>query len=285
MCVCVCACIHAQVCVCVTLQVYFSSVLRLLVRGPCLSIAPGGDSGREKGSAVCPVGFQGPAETRGPPLCEEMIFSVLRRTLQIISSNLSNGPETLLPLSCNGDRWLAVQTGAIQTPSEGVKKPLRARSLSLSLFHIHTHTLLHTRTHALTHTYAHKHLHKMPLHWWPVWLRVIVSSQAVVLVVILNDHSQRGVLTIRPFKGKMIPLYRLTPEQPAAATVAASTATAGITGRHNTTFNVSAIEGSTHYQIISGGDKRINGIGSVLRLIHFGWAGELYRSCIRKLRL
>lgn len=101
-------------------------------------------------------------------------------------------------------------------------------------------------------------------------MRVIVSSQAVVLVVILNDHSQRGVLTIRPFKGKMIPLYRLTPEQPAATTAAASTATAGITGRHNTTFNVSAIEGSTHYQIISGGDKRINGISSVLRLIHFG---------------
>lgn len=90
-----------------------------------------------------------------------------------------------------------------------------------------------------------------------------------MLVVILNDHSQRGVLTIRPFKGKMIPLYRLTPEQPATA-AAASTATAGITGRHNTTFNVSAIEGSTDYQIISGGDKRINGISSVLRLIHFG---------------
>lgn len=122
-----------------------------------------------------------------------MIFSVLRRTLQIISSNLSNGPETLLPLSCNGDRWLAGQTGAIQTPSEGANKPP---------------------------AHTHKHLHKMPLHWRPVWLRVIVSSQAVVLVVILNDHSQRGVLTICPFKGKMIPLYRVTPEQPTATTTA-----------------------------------------------------------------
>lgn len=70
----------------------------------------------------------------GRPLCEEMIFSVLRRTLQIISSNLSNGSEMLLPLSCNGDRWLAGQTGASQTPVEGANKPPCA--------HTHTNTCI-----------------------------------------------------------------------------------------------------------------------------------------------
>lgn len=80
----------------------------------------------------------------GRPLCEEMIFSVLRRTLQIISSNLSNGPEMLLPLSCNGDRWLAGQTGASQTPIEGANKPPRA----------HTQTLAYNGTPLVAHVIA-----------------------------------------------------------------------------------------------------------------------------------
>lgn len=79
------------------------------------------------------------------------------------------------------------------------------------------------RTSLRVHT--HKHLHKTPLHWWPMWLQVIVSSQDVVLVVILNDHSKRGVLTICPFTGKMIPLYRLAPLLPRPPYMNASTNT------------------------------------------------------------
>ncbi len=91
--------------------------------------------------------------------------------------------------------------------------------------------------------YTHKHLHKMPLHWRPVWLQVIVSSQAVVLVVILNDHSQRGVLTICPFKGKMIPLYRVTPEHPNTTTAAAAaTVSFKLKSWDNTAFNVGALK-------------------------------------------
>lgn len=58
----------------------------------------------EEGLCGLSCRLPGACRAKGQPLCEEMIFSVLRRTLQIISSNLSNGPETLLPLSCNGDR-------------------------------------------------------------------------------------------------------------------------------------------------------------------------------------
>lgn len=208
---------------------------------------------------------RGPAETRGLPLCEEMIFSVLRRTLQIISSNLSNGPETLLPLSCNGDRWLAVQTGAIQTPQRRGEE-----------------TAARSQTRA--HTHIHKHLHKMPLHWWPMWLRVIVSSQAVVLVVILNDHSQRGVLTICPFKGKMIPLYRLTPEHPAATTApaAATKATTSISGWDNTTFNVSAIKRWLITRLSIWPTRGLT--TSVLYYVPFS-PGKMCRSCIAKMKL
>lgn len=61
-------------------------------------------TGAEEGLCSLSCRLAGTCRAEGQPLCEEMIFSVLRRTLQIISSNLSNGPETLLPLSCNGDR-------------------------------------------------------------------------------------------------------------------------------------------------------------------------------------
>lgn len=160
--------------------------LRLWLR---LSVCPSLLEATQATQGLCrpPCRLPGARRDEGRPLCEEMIFSVLRRTLQIISSNLSNGPEMLLPLSCNGDRWLAGQTGPARRPSKG-----------RTILRVHTH----------------KHLHKTPLHWWPMWLQVIVSSQDVVLVVILNDHSKRGVLTICPFTGKMIPLYRLAPLLP-----------------------------------------------------------------------
>lgn len=56
-----------------------------------------------------------------------------------------------------------------------------------------------------------------------------------MLVVILNDHSQRGVPTICPFKGKMIPLYRVTPEHPSRAPFKYKT-------YDNTAFNVGGLK-------------------------------------------
>lgn len=141
---------------------------------------------QKRGSLSCRL--PGTCRAEGPPLCEEIIFSVLRRTLQIISSNLSNGPETLLPLSCNGDRWLAVHVGAIQTS--------KWRGGGTNLW-AHTNTCIKGHS----------------LQQWQ-WLRVIVSSRTVVLAVIRNDHSQRGLLTMNLFTAMMIPLYGVTLEHP-----------------------------------------------------------------------
>ena len=92
-------------------------------------------------------------------------------------------------------------------------------------------------------------------------MRVIVSSQAVVLVVILNDHSQRGVLTICPFKGKMIPLYSVTPEHPTTTTAATAKASFKNKSWDNTAFNVGELK--------TLGDNTVDtGISTVSRNMH-----------------
>lgn len=132
--------------------------------GPSLCSSLLEASAAEEGVYSSSQRLTGAHRAEGPPLCEEIIFSVLRRTLQIIYSNLSNGSGTLLPLSCNGDRWLAVADGGCpDTRWRGEQTP--------------------------AHVYTYKHLHKVPLPRQKPWLQVIVSSRTVVLVVILNDHS------------------------------------------------------------------------------------------------
>lgn len=158
---------------------------------------------QKKGSAVCPVGFQGPAESRGSLFVRKWFSRCWggHSKSSLAISVMALRRCCLCPVMVTDD-WL------------GRRGP--SRRFAMGRTNRHTHT--------------HKHLHKMPLHWRPMWLRVIVSSQAVVLVVILNDHSQRGVLTICPFKGKMIPLYRLTPEHlttTATATKASTNRSAG----------------------------------------------------------
>lgn len=138
-------------------------------------------------SAVRPVGFQGPAEMRAGLFVRKWFSRCWggHSKSSLAISVMALRCRCLCPVMVTDD-WLG-RRGPARRPSKG-------------------------RTSLCVHT--HKHLHKTPLHWWPMWLQVIVSSQDAVLVVILNDHSKRGVLTICPFTGKMIPLYRLAPLLP-----------------------------------------------------------------------
>lgn len=142
---------------------------------------------QHRGSAFRPVGFQGPAETRAG------LF--VRKWFSLCWGGHS---KSSLAISVMALRCCCLCPVMVTDDRLGRRGPARRPAKGWTTHHVHTH----------------KHLHKTALHWWPLWLQVIVSSQDVVLVVILNDHSKRGVLTICPFTGKMILLYRFTPLLP-----------------------------------------------------------------------
>lgn len=143
---------------------------------------------QKKGAAVFPAGCQGPAERRGC-LFVRKLFS------RCWGGHSKSSPAIsvmalrrccLCPVMVTDD-WLCTR---------GASRRLVKGRTNLCT-HAHTNTCI--KCHSLRQ---------------PLWLRVIVSSQTVVLVVIFNDYSQRGLLTIYPYKGRMIPLYKATPEHP-----------------------------------------------------------------------
>lgn len=142
---------------------------------------------QHRGSAVRPVGFQRPTETTAGLFVRKWF-----------SRCWGGHSKSSLAISVMALRCCCLCPVMVTDDWLGRRGPARRSSKGRISLHVHTH----------------KHLHKTTLHWWPMWLQVIVSSQDVVLVVILNDQSKREVLTICPFTGKMIPLYRLTPLLP-----------------------------------------------------------------------
>lgn len=107
---------------------------------------------QHKASAVHPVGFQRPAET-GASLFVRKWFSRCwggHSKSSLAISVMALRCCCLCPVMVTDD-WLG-RWGPVRHPSK--------RRTSLCVL-------------------THKHLHKTALHWWPMWLQVIVSSQGV----------------------------------------------------------------------------------------------------------